>query len=342
MLVGQPAQEANRILSDMVSEKGIVGLAAGFAVDGEVVWSNASGYRCREQQLPFTVGTCTRTASTAKPMTAVAVMQLVERGLVDLDQSVQAYLPDFPTKEKGVITVRQLLAHTSGIPQYQNAGEAENTHYYATLEEAISVFADRPLLFDPGTRFFYTTYGYVLLGRVIEEVTGLTYEQYMDAYIWQRAGMENTGVERKSETDEKRSCLYHKKKKKARKAKHNDLSNRVPGGGLYTTLPDMLNFGNALLQGKLLQESTLQQMLINQFEAVEGNPYGLGWFLYGPPPNENLVVGHGGEQTGAATQLMIIPKSATVVAVLANTSGTWKEVVTLSSELVRISEEDGR
>jgi hypothetical protein len=79
-------------------------------------------------------------------------------------------------------------------------------------------------------------------------------------------------------------------------------------------------------------------MIESQFEEKEGNPYGLGWFLYGPPPHQHLVIGHSGEQTGCAAQLMIIPKSKTVVAVLANTSGTWKEVVTLASQLIQISE----
>lgn len=72
----------------------------------------------------------------------------------------------------------------------------------------------------------------------------------------------------------------------------------------------------------------------------EGNPYGLGCYMYGPPPHENLVIGHSGEQTGAATQIMIIPKNKTVVVAISNTSGTWKDVVNLTSELIRISEEE--
>ena len=123
-----------------------------------------------------------------------------------------------------------------------------------------------------------------------------------------------------------------------KKAESNNLSNRIPGGGFYSTLNDVLKFGNAVLDFTLIKESTFNLMLENQFVPKQGNPYGLGWYFYAPHPNENLVIGHSGEQTGAATQLMIIPKNNTVVVVLANTSGTWKDVVGLSSSLIGISE----
>jgi CubicO group peptidase (beta-lactamase class C family) len=272
-------------------------------------------------------------------MTAVAIMQLVEQNLIDLDKPIGTYLPNFPKKEKGEITTRQLLAHTSGISQYNDTKEIENTIHFSDLKEAMHVFEDRPLLFEPGSSYFYTSYGYVVLGRIIEEVSGKTIEEYIKINIWNKANMKNTGVENIAETYDGKSCLYHFKNKKPREAKQNDLSNRIPAGGFYSTLEDMLNFGNALLDGKLIEESSFELMIQNQFEQTEGNQYGLGWFFYAPKPNDNLVIGHSGEQTGSASQLMIIPNSKTVVVVLSNTSGTWKDVVTLSSELIQLSEQ---
>ncbi|MEM9936709.1 MAG: serine hydrolase domain-containing protein, partial [Bacteroidota bacterium] len=228
--------------------------------------------------------------------------------------------------------------HTSGIPQYQSGKEAQNKTHYSSLEEAMTVFQDRSLLFEPGSGFFYTTYGYVVLGRILEVASGLSYEELMQSRIWDRAGMENTGIENIGTSYENKSCLYHKDKKKAKESKQNDLSNRIPGGGFYSTLEDVMKFGNALLEGKFISDSMFQQMTTNQYAKKEGNPYGLGWYLYAPAPNENLVIGHSGEQTGVSAQLMIIPKSNTVVVVLANTSGAWKDVVTLSSQLIQISE----
>lgn len=189
-------------------------------------------------------------------------------------------------------------------------------------------------MFEPGTQYAYTTYGYVVLGRILEQVSGMEYGAYMQQNIWDKAGMRHTGIER-AETLSQQSRLYRKGSKRPR---YNNLSNRIPGGGFYTTLQDMLRFGNAVVSHKLIQESTLKTMTEIQLQQKEGNPYTLGWFLYAPAPQQSAVIGHSGEQTGAATQLMLIPQSKTVIVVLANTSGTWKKVVTLCSELVGISE----
>lgn len=330
---------ADSLLTDLVSKKGIVGITAGYSINGETKWENSAGYSCLDVKKPFSDSTLTRIASIAKPMTAVAIMQLVEQGLITLDASIYPYLPEFPSQDKAEITIRQLLSHTSGISQYNSEKEIENTINYPTLADAIKVFDKRPLLFSPGSKYFYTTYGYVLLGRIIETVSGLTYENYMQKNIWDKAEMSNTAIEKIDKTYEGKSCLYHKNARKAKSAKQNDLSNRVPGGGIYSTLNDMIKFGNALLNEKLITARFLDSMMVTQFEQKEGNPYGLGWFFYAPKPFENGVIGHSGEQTGCASQLMIIPKSKTVVVVLANTSGTWKDVVTFSSQLIGISEE---
>ncbi len=332
------AREANELLAALISQSGVTGAAAGYAVQGKTAWKNAAGYRCAEGQAPFTDSTRTRTASIAKSMTAVAIMQLVEQGRIDLDLPVQTYLPDFPKKKAGEITVRHLLAHTSGIGQYQSDKEAESQTDFPDLEAAMAVFEDRDLLFQPGTSFYYTTYGYVVLGRIIEVVSGHSYETYLQKNIWDVAGMAHTGVEKIPANSQNRSCLYQKYKRKTKAATQNNLSNRVPGGGLYTTLKDMIRFGNAVVENRLIKAETLEQMTRSQFDQKAGNPYGLGWFLYGPPPHESVVIGHSGEQTGAATQIMLIPKSKTVVVVLANTSGAWKDVVTLASDLIGISE----
>ncbi|MEM6767906.1 MAG: serine hydrolase domain-containing protein, partial [Bacteroidota bacterium] len=257
---------------------------------------------------------------------------------LELDVPISNYLPNYPKQGETPITVKHLLGHTSGIPQYQSGKEAQNKTHYSSLEEAMTVFQDRPLLFEPGSGFFYTTYGYVVLGRILEVASGLSYEELMQSRIWDRAGMKNTGIEEMGKSYEDKSCLYHRDKKKGKESKQNDLSNRIPGGGFYSTLEDVMKFGNTLLEGTFISDSTLQQMITNHYGKKEGNPYALGWYLYAPAPNENLVIGHSGEQTGVSAQLMIIPKSNTVVVVLANTSGAWKDVVTLSSQLIQISE----
>jgi CubicO group peptidase (beta-lactamase class C family) len=287
--------------------------------------------------MPLTENTLTRIASISKSLTAVALMQLEEKGLISLDISIGQYLPDLP-EDKGNMTVRQLMAHTSGIPQYQNEKEIENTIHYASLKEAMDVFIHRPLLFEPGSRYFYTTYGYVVLGRIIEEVTGVSFGEYMKREVLDVAGMTSTGIEIANRDYENKSCLYHNNGRKVKTGRQNDLSNRVPGGGYYSTIGDLMLFGKALLDEKLITQKSLESMLDIQPVTYDGNKYGLGWFLYGPPTHENLVIGHSGGQTGCTSQLMIVPRSKTVVVVLSNTSGTYPDIATFASNLISWSE----
>lgn len=333
-------EEANALLHELVQDQQNIGVAAAISFQGELLWGAAEGLACQEDAYPFELNTKSRIASIAKSMTAVAIMQLVEQNKIRLDDVVSVILDEFPQKEGGQITIKQLLNHTSGIGQYEGIDEVENTVHFSNLSAAMEVFKDRPLRSEPGTQFYYTSYGYVVLGRIIEVVSGLSYEDYMQRNIWNVADMQQTGVENFRQSYPDKSCLYHRKKKKAKSAKQNDLSNRVPGGGLYSTVPDLIKFGNALLDGELIQMNTFDQMIEKGEILGEGNPYGFGFFMYAPKPNESLVVGHSGEQTGCSAQLMLIPKSKTVVVVLSNTSGNWKEVVQFSSQLIRISEQE--
>ncbi len=333
---------ADQELQALIGKKANIGVGAAYAVNGEIKWANSAGHACQESEMPFTTTTLTRIASITKSMTAVAIMQLVEKELIELDVPLQTYLSNFPKKEKGDITIRQLLSHTSGVSQYHNDKEVENTKYFESLEAAMKVFEDRPLLFKPGSKYFYTTYGYVILGRVIEVVTNSNYADYMQKNIFDVAKMNNTGVEDANKSYENKSCLYHKRKRRAKKGKQNDLSNRIPGGGFYSTVEDVLKFGNALLEGKFIKDSTLQIMCQQQDVVYDGNEYGLGWFFYGTPPHQNVVIGHGGGQTGCTSQLMIIPKSKTVVVVLSNTSRTYPAIATFASKLIQLSESEAK
>lgn len=262
---------------------------------------------------------------------------MVEQGQIKLDRPIGKYLSNLP-EDKKQITVKQLLAHTAGIFQYQGDKEIENTIHYNTLQEAMDVFINRPLMFEPGTKYFYTTYGYVILGRVIEEVSGLIYQEYMKKNIFEIAGMNNTAVEKINEDYTNKSCLYHHNGRKAKAGKQNDLSNRIPGGGFHSTLEDVMKFGNALLEHKFIKKETLDIMIQTEPVEYDGNKYGLGWYLYGPAPNENLVIGHSGGQTGCTSQLMIVPKTKTVVVVLSNTSGNYPDIATFASKLIGYSE----
>jgi CubicO group peptidase (beta-lactamase class C family) len=186
----------------------------------------------------------------------------------------------------------------------------------------MNVFKDRELHAEPGEQYNYTTYGYVVLGVLIERVSGVSFEEYTKKNIWEKAGMNSTGVEHYGETYENKTQLYSKRRNG--KVKHikkgNNLSNRVPGGGFYSTLEDMLKFGQAVIHNTLIKPETLTMMFENNGLKKEGNPIGLSWFMYGATPTPEKVFGHGGAQTGASSDLFIIPSEQKVIVVLSNTS----------------------
>jgi len=332
-------QDPSSLLEKFISDNVAVGAVAGYAVDGEILWQSAVGYADKKKRTPFKISTITRVASVVKLFTAVAVMQLVEQGLVNLNDPIHKYISDFPKSKLGAITVKQLLNHTSGIGGYKSAKEAQTKKEYPTLTDAMNVFKNRKLLFKPGIQYSYSTYGYVVLGVLIERVSGDSYENYMQKNILDKAGMKNTGIEKFGVQISNKSNLYHRNRKgKIKNSFANNLSNRIPGGGFYTTLEDMFKFGNAIINNLLISQKTLTSMFENNGLKKGGNAHGIGWFMYAQKPNNSAVIGHSGEQTGCSAQLMIVPKSKTVVMVMANTSGSWKEAITLLAKLIAISE----
>ncbi len=330
-------RKAQQLVDRHIAAREIVGAAAGFSIDGILQWQYAAGYADVEAEQPFTPGTITRIASISKSMSAIAIMQLVEQNKIDLDASIRTYIPEFPEKQLGMITVRHLLNHSAGIGGYKNSKERENTTHYGSLTEAMAIFKERDLIAEPGKAFNYTSYGYVVLGVVIERVSGLSFVEYLRRNIWKKAGMSHTGVEVVGQDLPTRAGLYHVSDKgKVSTSDRTDLSDRVPGGGIYSCLTDMLKFGDAVLDGTLIEPSTLQRMLVDPGLKREGNGYGLGWYLFGENPKYGPVFGHNGSQTGASTFLMLLPEQGASVVVLSNTSGAMRAVTDITIALFDI------
>ena len=332
-------KEISVLLEKVITDKTVAGVVAGYCVEGKTIGQSSAGYANIKTNEKFELDTKVRMGSIAKPMTALATMQLVEQGLIDLDVPIQTYIPDYPTHPKTQITVRHLLSHTSGIGGYKDGRESNTTVNYPTLYDALSLFKDRDLLFEPGTQYSYTTYGYTVLGAIIEKVSGMTFEQYMQKNIWDKAEMTNTGVEKFGVKMNNKSALYSRNngKGKAKIAKENNLSNRIPAGGFYTTLGDMLKFGNAVLNNIFVKESTLNLMRQHHSLEKENNAYGFGWFLYATKPNEGNIIGHPGGQTGNTSFLFIVPSKKAVSVILANTSRAQSSIDPIANELLNLS-----
>ena len=312
------------LLKQSFDLKDFAGATCGVLVNDSIIWVGTEGFNNIEKNVKTNRETLFRTASIAKPMTAIAILQLVEKGKLDLDVPIQQYLPEFPEKQEGVITVRHLLNHTSGIKAYPNRKEAFPKTHYPTLIDAIAVFKDRELLGVPGEVYRYSTYNYVVLGAILEKVSGLKYGDYMKKYVWEPSGMFNTGVEEYSKQYPNKATLYKKNKQDEFVLEtKTDLSLKIPGGGLYSTTPDILRFGQAILNHKLIQKETFAMIIEDPKIKKHGTPYGMGWFLYAKKDGKyGRVIGHGGSQTGTGTQLMILLDQGVVTAGMANTTGS--------------------
>lgn len=187
-------ESVERLLNEKMAKDQIPGLSIAIVVDGKLVWSNGYGLADLENFVPATARTVYRTASIGKPMTATAVMRLVERGRLDIDVPVQVYCPAFPEK-RWPVTTRHLLGHTSGIRHYggpRNEEELFNTVHYGSIVDALDIFKSDPLLFKPGTARLYSTFGYNVLGCVVEGASGTDFLSYMRESVFEPAGMAST------------------------------------------------------------------------------------------------------------------------------------------------------
>lgn len=329
--------KADSIAYSYISSHKLIGVTAGVLKDDKIIWQNGFGYLDVEKKIKADSNMVHRLASITKPMTATSILQLVEKGILDLDVPIQKYLPDYPVKKEGDITIRMLLNHTSGTPAYRYfSGENRPTKNYSTLVEATNKFKNRRLKHKPGTKYFYTSYGYTILGAIIEEVTGMSYQAYMQENIWTPCGMTNTSTEEFAKTYKNKSRLYKKTKRGFKYDKVTDLSIKYPAGGVQSTAGDMLRFAKAMLNNKLIKKETKKSAFqIPAFEKGTEMEYGLGWITYTFEEKDGLgfMFYHDGHQSGTSTVLYILPEKRLAVVALANSSKSNSEVQSLAREL---------
>ncbi len=295
----------------------IPGVSVAVADDYRLVWEEGFGIADLEHSVPAKAGTVYRIASISKPITAVAAMQLSERGLLDLDAPIQKYVPSFPEKEWKV-TARQLLSHTAGIRHYSNAAEINSTRHYTDMLEPLRVFRDDPLLFQPGTRFSYSTYGYSLLGAAVESAAGKPFFEYVKENVLAPAKMANTRQDDVYEIVPDRARGYRLGRGgRVLNCDLADTSNKVPGGGMLSTVEDLVRFAIAFQRGVLLKPETVERMTTPP-RLADGSisPYALGWNVVERGGRKWVL--HSGGQQGTSTLLVTVPSQGVAVAAMAN------------------------
>jgi serine beta-lactamase-like protein LACTB len=291
------------------------GVSVAVAVNGQVVFKKAYGWADLENSVPATPDSLFRTASVAKPMTAVGALELAEKGKLDLDAPIQKYCPAFPQKPWPV-TTRQLLGHLSGIRAYENREIFSTVHYVNTID-GMSFFKDDPLLFEPGTKFRYTTYGYTVIGCVMEGASGEKYPEYMAEHVFKPAGMQHIAVDDVYTIVPHRVGGYEKLNGRVINAPLMDSSYKIPGGGYVATAADLVTFGSAVMIGKLLRPETIAAMWTPQrTKDGQDTHYGMGWGK--ADLDGETIYAHSGDQPGTRTSLFVIPARKMAFAVMIN------------------------
>jgi CubicO group peptidase (beta-lactamase class C family) len=268
-----------------------------------------------EWQMPNSPATRFRVASLTKQFTAAAIMLLEQRGMLRIEDPVSKYLPDAPAAWRS-ITVFNLLTHTSGIPDLTTFPDfAERVTQRTTPEQLVGSFRDKPLDFPPGTDFRYSNSGYILLGYILEKVSGQSYADFIQKNIFVPLGMKSSGYDSNAAIVPMRAQGYAQRAGGVAIADYLDMTVPFSAGGLYSTTRDLLRWEHGLFDGQLLSPSSLARMT-TPFKK----DYAFG-IAVDTDTNGNKVVWHGGAIDGFTVFMAYVPAEKFAVVVLANIEG---------------------
>lgn len=335
---GLPSDKREKIeqaITSQMSKLGIPGLSVAVVVDHKLRWSNGYGLADVENFVPSKAMTAYRLGSISKPITAAAVMQLAERGKLDLDAPIQKYCPAFPAKQWPV-TALLLLGHLSGVRHYNSDAEFASTRHYNSVVEGLDMFKNDPLLFEPGTKYSYTTHGYAVLGCAVEGASGTKFEDYVRENVFKLAAMDRIRVDHVADIIPNRAQGYEKTQSgELRNSGLADSSYKIPGGGFISTVEDLARFAIAMQTNALVKKETLNQMWTS-LKTRDGKEtgYGLGWRV--SERNGMKEVHHGGAQQRVSTFLYTIPEKGLAVVLMTNLEGIGGGLTSLSREIADI------
>jgi len=307
------------IIQKMESDN-IVGVSAAIIIDGSVIWKNGFGYADKENKVPMTVNTVVSIASVTKTFTALALMQLHEKGLIDINQPLTHYLPQFKPKTRGEnlkqLTIKSVITHSSGIQT-----DVLNNSDLATgkYTDVLGYVNETYLLYPPGMVEAYSGAGYNILGHLIKEVSKLDYPDYIQKNIFTPLEMSHSGFA--MDALKNRTKIYLGGKE----VKEYEIRD-IASGGIYTNINDLAKYAKGLLtayngmNSSLIQTETIHEMFTLQSENVliESNKKGLGWFMF--KNDSAFAVSHAGSGGFAHAELCLIPKKNAAVMILLNTA----------------------
>lgn len=293
------------------------GATALIAHNGQIIYERAFGMANLELQVPMHVDNVFRIGSITKQFTAVAILQLMEEGRLDLQDEITKYIPDYPTQGQK-ITIENLLTHTSGIQDYARMKDTKQRgNLDFTPREMIDYFKNQPMRFIPGSKWEYSNSGYFLLGYIIEAITGKTYSKYLEDNIFKPLGMKNTSYASDRRLTKNRANGYSKGDDGFENAAYLSMTQPYAAGGIQSTAEDIFLWNKALLSSKLITKESLNRAWTPHL-LTDGmkTHYGYGWrFGY---IQDSPSIWHGGLINGFMAVALYLPKEDVFVAVFSN------------------------
>lgn len=318
-------EESRPLAHALLLEQNLPGLSVAVARNGEIVWTEGFGWADVEERRPVAPRTQFRLGSVSKTLTAAGIALLYERGRIDLDAPVQTYVPRYPQKP-WTVTTRQLMGDIAGVHRIRgDNNDNPPGGRCASLDEALATFAHEPLLFEPGTRYRFSTYGWILLSAVAESAAREPLASFITREILEPLGMESTVLDDDSDVSE--VTAFYIPRASMRTTLGVRKRSRLPGsclagaGAFFSTPSDLARFGSAMLQPGLLKAETIALLQTPlRLDSGASTDFALGWKvervpLAGAPAR---MVAHRATPNGSTVALLTFPDHGVVVAAASN------------------------
>jgi CubicO group peptidase (beta-lactamase class C family) len=325
--------EAERVVESYFYEHEIPGMSVTVYRDDEIIWSRGFGFSDLSTRTPVSPSeTLFRVGSVSKTYTAAAVGLLVQEGAMKLNEPIHTYVPNFP-KKKYDFTVEEAAGHLAGIRHYRD-NEFMSTVRYNTVTAGLEIFKEDTLLFEPGTSYSYSSYGWNLVSAAIEGASGEEFIPFMETEVFQALEMNNTMPDYAYRDIPNRTKFYTYVDGENEEAPYVDNSYKWAGGGFLSTTEDMIKFGKAHLSTNFLNKETLDQLMEPlTTDNGETTDYGVGWQTI-TDTEGNTWKGHSGGSVGGSTMFLMHLENEVIIAFAINRSNA--PMNDLRNELAKI------
>ena len=321
-------EQGRHIVRAHLAERNLPGLSVAVGAGGDIVWAEGFGWADLEKRVRVGPETRFRIGTASTALTSAAAGLLLEKSRLMLDEKIQTYVPEFPEKQWSV-TLRQVMGHVGGV---RSDGGDEGPLFSVRCErpvDALEYFKDRPLLFEPGTQYRYSNYGWILVSAAVEDATNEPFLSFMRKQVFEPLGMDHTQADSATEAIPDRAAFYFPRFA-ANPRYGPDLMRRLDyscyaGSSVFLSTPsDLVRFAMTINSGRLLQPATAQLLQTSlRLPTGEETGYGLGWDLETVTlaGKQTRVVGHDGDSLGGmVASLMTFPEHGLVVSVISNIS----------------------